>query len=158
VFSTARSSIGPKHEMQPWLSQKTDAKDAKRIEESYNKEMEALDAMLEEEDDPEQITFKASQDDPKKQSTTTTTSPKESGSQFKVPPGSQQVDLTLSSDVELEAEKENVSDDSYDDDYGLPRGPGWVEKKTRRTRRQTTGSSQRVTKTRTNRRKTMTKF
>ena len=162
MFSTARSSIGPKHEIQPWLSQKTDAKDAKKIEESYNKEMEALDAKLEEEDDPEQITFRASQDHRKKQSTAIGTSPKESGSQFKVPPGSQQVDLTLSSDVELEAEKENVSDDSYDDDYDLPRGPGWVEKKPRRTRRQTTGnsqgSSQRATKTRTMRRKTMTKF
>jgi hypothetical protein len=137
-------------------------KDAKKIEESYNKEMEALDAMLEEAEDPEQITFKASQDHRKKQSTAPAASQKEGGSQFKIPPGSQQIDLTLSSDVELGAEKENVSDASYDDDYGLPRNPGKVEKKTRRTRRQTISnsqvSSQRVTKTRTARRKTMTKF
>jgi len=162
VFSTARSSIGPKPEAQPWLSQKTDVKDAKKIEESYNREMEALDAMLEETEDTEQIMPRASQDHRKKESPTSAVSQKDSGSQFKIPPGSQQVDLTLSSDVELGAEKENVSDGSYDDDYGLPRGPGWVEKKTRNTRRRTTGDSQlfspRVTKTRTSRRKTVTKF
>ena len=152
VFSTARSSIGLKHETQPWLSQKTDVKDSKKIEESYNREMEALDAMLEEAEDAEQITTKVLQDHRKKQSTAPAASQKESGSQFKIPPGSQQVDLTLSSDVELGAEKENISDDSYDDDYDLPRRPGWVEKKTRSTRRQTTGNSQgslqRATKTR----------
>jgi hypothetical protein len=162
VFSTARSSIGPKHDTQPWASQKTNVKDAKKIEESYDREMEALDAMLEESEDAEQITPKASQNDRNKQSTAPAASQKESGSQFKIPPGSQQVDLTLSSDGELVAEKENVSDDSYNDNYDLPRGPGWVEKKASRTRRQTTGNSQvtsqRVPKTRTPRRKTMTKF
>jgi len=163
VFSTARSSIGPKLETQPWSSQKTDVKDAKKIEDSYNREMEALDAMLEETEDAENTTPKASRDRQRGQFPTSTASQKGSGSQFKIPPGSQQVDLTLSSDVELGAEKENVSDGSYDDDYDLPRGPGWVEKKTRSsTRRQTTGNSQvpsqRVTKTRTLRRKTMTKF
>lgn len=162
VFSTARSSIGPKSETQPWLSQKTDVKDAKKIEDSYNREMEALDAMLEEAEEVEQITPKASQAHGKKQPTVPAASQQESRRQFKIPPGSQQVDLTLSSDVEAGAEKEGVSDDSYNDDYSLPRGPGWVEKKSRGTRRRTTGnsqvSSQRVTTTRTTRRKTTTKF
>jgi hypothetical protein len=118
--------------------------------------------MLEETEETENIIKSEKKDHRKKESPTSAVSQKDSGSQFKIPPGSQQVDLTLSSDVELGAEKENVSDDSYDDDYGLPRGSGWVEKKTRNTRRRTTGdsqlSSQRVTKTRTSRRKTVTKF
>ena len=54
-------------------------------------------------------------------------------SSFVVPTGSQQVDLTLSSDGELEAEKDTTDDDAYEDpDPDLPRGPGWVQKRSLR--------------------------
>jgi hypothetical protein len=160
VFSTARSSIESKPEMQTWLSHTSVLKEAKKIEESYNREMEALDAELEEAEDEEQITPKALTDS-RGPLTVSAGTQKSSIGQFTIPPGSQQVDLTLSSDAELLVEAGNLSD-SYDESYGLPSGPGWVEKKTRTTRRQTTGnsqsSSQRQIKTRSTRRKTMTKF
>jgi hypothetical protein len=162
VFSTARSSIGPKQETRSWLSRTAFREEDKKIDESYNKAMEELDAKLDEQEDEEQIAPKASQSQRSKKKAGSAASQKESGSQFRIPPGSQQVDLTLSSDIEPVVEKDNDGDDSYDDDFGLPRGPGWVEKKTRRTRRQTTGnsqlSSQKGTQTRTSRRKTMTRF
>lgn len=70
--------------------------------------------------------------------------PKLKSSPFKIPAGSQQVDLTLSSDAEPESEweaearKAAEKSDSNDGDF-LPQGPGWVQK--RRTTR-VTGSSQ----------------
>jgi hypothetical protein len=92
-----------------------------------------------------------------------TTSQKRSSS-FMIPPGSQQVDLTLSSDVDVEvaAEKKNGGDESYDDDFGLPTVPGWAEKTTRNIPRKsnTTSrpSSQMTSKARSSRRRTTTRF
>lgn len=161
VFSTARSSIGPRHEKNPWLSRTNFREDDKKIEESYNKAMEELDAKLDEAEDEGQITPKASQNHRSRKYNVAAAS-QDSGSQFKIPPGSQQVDLTLSSDSEPIEENEDDGDDSYDDGFGLPRGPGWVEKKPRRIRRRTTGnsqlSSQKGTQTRVLRRRTTSKF
>jgi len=208
VFSTARSAILPKKERKGPFSDSLEA--AAKIDESYQKAMEKLDAELDAEEDPEQVTPKASQHNRKSQINDPVPSQKSEGGFFKafsrktqssdsvssqkadrglfkgsqydgtneindptpsqkarrgdfeIPAGSQQVDLTFSSDIELPTEKENDGDDSYDDDYGLPRGPGWVEKKTRRSRRQSTAnsrpSSQTVAKARSSRRKTTTRF
>jgi hypothetical protein len=156
-----------------------------KIDDSYNKAMEALDAQLDAmEEEPEQVTPKASQRNkrvitpkasqakkwagsPKVSQKTKLAIPpasqKDSKGQFVIPAGSQQIDLTLSSDVEPVPENDNDGDDSYNDDFGLPTGPGWVEKKSRNTRRQssavtTRAASQSGSQRRTTRRKTMTKF
>lgn len=92
-----------------------------------------------------------------------TKSPKRSSS-FKIPPGSQQVDLTVSSDIDVEGavEKENGGDESYDDDFGLPTGPGWVEKTSRsvggKWKTSSRPSSQMTSKARSSRRRATTRF
>ncbi|RYP74109.1 hypothetical protein DL771_003167 [Monosporascus sp. 5C6A] len=62
--------------------------------------------------------------------------PRESSSQFSVPPGTQVIELLSSSDAEAEPEPafvENYADDDIDETYdpkssSLPKGPGWISK------------------------------
>ncbi|RYP10163.1 hypothetical protein DL765_008196 [Monosporascus sp. GIB2] len=62
--------------------------------------------------------------------------PRESSSQFSLPPGTHVIELLSSSDVEAEPEPafaENYADDDIDETYdpkssSLPKGPGWISK------------------------------
>ncbi|RYP40441.1 hypothetical protein DL767_001677 [Monosporascus sp. MG133] len=62
--------------------------------------------------------------------------PRESSSQFSLPPGTQVIELLSSSDAEVEPEPafvENYADDDIDETYdpkssSLPKGPGWISK------------------------------
>ncbi|RYP79376.1 hypothetical protein DL770_006692 [Monosporascus sp. CRB-9-2] len=63
--------------------------------------------------------------------------PRESSSQFSLPPGTQVIELLSSSDAEVEPESafvENYADDDIDETYdpkssSLPKGPGWISKR-----------------------------
>jgi hypothetical protein len=176
VFSNARSSVVPKQEVPKAWELATDLSREAKVEEEYNKAMEELDASLDAVDGPDQVTPKASQSytrkelktqssPPQTKTRTTKSQPTRSRttkSQFVIPPGSQQVDLTLSNDVEVAAEKETDFDELYDESFGLPTGPGWVDKKKRKTRQSTSSirsaSQPTSSKSRLTRRKTTTRF
>jgi hypothetical protein len=175
IFSTIRSSVVPKQEVLKPLEPMLDHVREAKADEEYNKAMEELDASLDAVDDADQVTPKASKsynhtqiDLPSVSSKTKPQTKKSriansriTRSQFVIPPGSQQVDLTLPSDVEVGVEKENKFDELYDDSLGLPSGPGWVKKK-RKIRKSTSSvrsASQPISpKSRLTRRKTTTRF
>lgn len=111
VFSTARSSLEFKREKSTPHPLHNIAEDT-----AYEKAMAALDA-------EDQIT------------------PRASRRQFVMLSGSQMVDLTGTSDAEPEQSPEPVvapvindklSGGDHDESYGLPKGPGWIEKRPKR--------------------------
>jgi hypothetical protein len=230
VFSTARSqSVQLKQEFAAsiarseqianfsmpklWPTSEGEHVVTEKLSDSYNAAMDALDAALDEAEDPDQVTPKASQRTAMPQhlatieeadsqdslprphdsevqhtsaepfvkisnrATRSQTKPQASSqmtaSQFVIPPGSQQVDLTVSSDVEPEAEKPNEkdreADELFDDWFGLPSGPGWVAKKRNEGHKQirrassanpraSVASSQTKAKAKSSRRKTTARF
>jgi hypothetical protein len=179
IFSTTRDSARPGQEAPRPLEPMTDVAREAKVAEEYNKAMDELDASLDEVDEPDQLIPKASKNHSRKQfkfpsdfpkiKSQTANSPKKSpakksrfakslimNSKFVIPPGSQQVDLTLSSD-EVEVQDDNDFDD---DPSGLPSGPGWVDKK-RKKRKSTPvrSASQPIPfKSRLARRKTTMRF
>ncbi|OBT79518.1 hypothetical protein VF21_01252 [Pseudogymnoascus sp. 05NY08] len=161
MFSTARSSFAAKQDdPQPVIAPPSTSLGGNK---SYEEAMAKLDAELDARADPDQnsgdITPRARSEDlfvsqlveevhqqsNSANGATRGRSPelpsqklRPNSSPFVIPSGSQQVDLTLSSDGDVAANVESDDDDG-EYDHNMPRGPGWVRK--RKMRRRTGGST-----------------
>ncbi|OBT64406.1 hypothetical protein VE03_05802 [Pseudogymnoascus sp. 23342-1-I1] len=167
MFSTARSSFAAKQDdSQPVIAPTSTSIEANK---SYEDAMAKLDAELDARSDPDQnsggmtprgrsadrfisqLVESVDRQESEANGRTSARNPRRSpelpsqklptnSSPFVVPTGSQQVDLTLSSDNEFGANaQKGVDDDDSEYDPDMPRGPGWVRK--RKLRRQTAGSA-----------------
>lgn len=166
MFSTARSSFATKQDSsQPVIAPISTSLEGNK---SYDDAMAKLDAELDARSDPDQnssdgMTPRARSADrsisqlvnvdreasevngtPARDRRQSPDLPRQklpsNSSPFVIPSGSQQIDLTLSSDNDVGANAQK-GDDDEDSEYDpeMPRGPGWVRK--RKLRRQTGGGT-----------------